>query len=487
VAGGGFHSLGLKADGSIVGWGAGCGSCTPPEPNSGFIAIAAGYSHSLALKADGSVVCFGSNVAGECNVPAPNSDFTAISAGNFFSVGLKSDGSIVAWGSNNAGQLNVPEPNSGFVAVSAGGEHVLAMRGSGCASDADCFDGIFCNGVETCVEGSCQAGGGDPCEPPLMCREMEEQCVTCLQNAECDDHQFCNGLEICGPAGTCQAGPDPCPGMGCDETLNYCSDGGPEVWLTFMDHVFIPQLNTWAYRRDIVARNVTTGKWSLVLDGADLSFDLYIIDGMARLPDGSILLSFTESSNIFGMIGGPNGTQLDDSDIVRFIPTSLGPNSAGSLVFYFDGSDVGLTTDNEDIDAITVTSSGQLVISTVGAVSANGASAADTDLLRFNATSLGSVTAGSFTMHFDGSDVHLSDNGNEDVDAADIRADGTILFSTLGSFSVPGGLNGGDEDVIRFTPTQLGANTAGSYALLLDLSALGIASSADVGSVEHKE
>jgi hypothetical protein len=52
-------------------------------------------------------------------------------------------------------------------------------------------------------------------------------------------------------------------------------------------------------------------------------------------------------------------------------------------------------------------------------------------------------------MLLDGSDVHLSDNGNEDVDAADIRADGTILLSTLGSFSVPGDMNGGDEDVIR--------------------------------------
>lgn len=224
----------------------------------------------------------------------------------------------------------------------------------------------------------------------------------------------------------------------------------------------------------------------MLLDGADLYFDLFIIDGMARLADGSILLSFTEPVNVYGMTGGPSGTLLDDSDIVRFIPTSLGWNTAGSLVFYFDGSDVGLTTNDEDVDAITLTSGGQLVLSTVGPVSATGASGADTDLLRLNATSLGAATAGSFVMHFDGSDVNLSDNGNEDVDAADIRADGRILLSTLGNFSVHG-VNGGDEDVIRFTPMQLGSNTSGSYTMFLDLSTLGIATSADVGSVEYKE
>jgi hypothetical protein len=274
--------------------------------------------------------------------------------------------------------------------------------------------------------------------------------------------------------------------MGCDEGLNVCSDGGPEVWLSFSDHVSIPQLGT-AYRRDIVARNVATGRWSMILDGADLFFSSLIIDGMARLPDGSILLSFTEPASIFGMTGGPNGTQLDDSDIVRFIPTSLGWNTAGSLQFYFDGSDVGLTTDAEDVDAITVTATGQLVISTAGAVIANGASGGDADLLRFNATSLGAATAGSFVIHFDGSDVGLSDNGNEDVDAADIRADGPILLSTLGSFNVPGGTKGDDEDVIRFNVLQLGSNTSGALSIFLDLSSLGINPAADVGAIDYKE
>ena len=55
VAGGYDQSLGLKIDGSIVAWG--CGGpvnytqCDVPSPNAGFTAVAGGYFHSLGLKA----------------------------------------------------------------------------------------------------------------------------------------------------------------------------------------------------------------------------------------------------------------------------------------------------------------------------------------------------------------------------------------------------------------------------------------------------
>jgi hypothetical protein len=52
VAGGEYHSLGLKADGSIVAWGYNVdGQCNVPGPNTGFVAVAGGYLHSLGLKA----------------------------------------------------------------------------------------------------------------------------------------------------------------------------------------------------------------------------------------------------------------------------------------------------------------------------------------------------------------------------------------------------------------------------------------------------
>ena len=100
-----------------------------PSPNTGFIAIAAGGYHSLGLKTDGSIVAWGSNGYGQCTVPLPNTGFTAIAACGMHSLGLKTDGSIVAWGDNYKGQCDVPSPNTGFTAIAAGGYHSLGLKG----------------------------------------------------------------------------------------------------------------------------------------------------------------------------------------------------------------------------------------------------------------------------------------------------------------------------------------------------------------------
>ncbi len=52
-----------------------------PAGLSGVTAIPAGYVHSLALKSDGTVVGWGDNSAGQLNIPAGLSGVTAISAG----------------------------------------------------------------------------------------------------------------------------------------------------------------------------------------------------------------------------------------------------------------------------------------------------------------------------------------------------------------------------------------------------------------------
>jgi hypothetical protein len=355
-----------------------------------------------------------------------------------------------------------------------------------CIGNEDCDDGLFCNGAEICNAGSCQSGSAPNCDDGVACtadscNEGTDSCDHAPNNAACDDGLFCNGAETCNTTLGCQAGSDPCGGESCDEVTDTC--GGRTIWMSFAGATAVPGLGT-VQNEDIVAYDDGAGTWSWVFDGSDVGLGSLAIDGVARLASGDILLSFTVSASIPGMTGGPSGTTADDSDIVRFVPTSLGSTTAGSFVFYFDGSDVGLTSDGEDVDAISLNSSGQLVISTEGAFSVTGVSGQDEDLLTFNATSLGSVTSGSFAMYFDGSDVGLSTTTDEDVDAAGLTPGGTILLSTLGVFSVPG-VSGNDEDVLEFTPTSTGSTTAGSYVMFLDLSAIGIATTADVSAVEE--
>lgn len=120
LAAGEAHSLGLKADGSIVAWGSNLqGQGNVPSPNAGFTAVAAAGWHSLGLRLDGSITAWGANGNGQCNVPAPNADFVAIAAGTYHNVAVKADGTVVAWGANASYQCAPPTPNAGFTAVAA--------------------------------------------------------------------------------------------------------------------------------------------------------------------------------------------------------------------------------------------------------------------------------------------------------------------------------------------------------------------------------
>lgn len=168
VAAGGFHSLFLKADGSL--WAMGLNyygelgdntfnSTNRPEMivSSNVTAIAGGGFHSLFLKADGSLWAMGKNEYGQLgdgtyrfsnpwgtNIPEQivNSNVVAIAAGYNHSLFLKSDGSLWSMGDNSSGQLgdgtyntrtNHPEEivSSNVVAIAAGYNHSLFLKSDG--------------------------------------------------------------------------------------------------------------------------------------------------------------------------------------------------------------------------------------------------------------------------------------------------------------------------------------------------------------------
>ena len=68
---------------------------------------------------------------------------------------------------------------------------------STCTSDAECDDGVYCNGAEACVAGACQSG------TPVSCA---------------NDGRFCNGAEVCDEASaSCASIDPPCRGEVCVE------------------------------------------------------------------------------------------------------------------------------------------------------------------------------------------------------------------------------------------------------------------------------
>jgi YVTN family beta-propeller protein len=159
LAGGAFHTLALKDDGTLWAWGfnyygqLGDGTTTDikrPKPiGSGYMAVVAGNNYTLGLKSDGSLWTWGANDYGQLgdattvNNPTPKkiaSGYTAVTAGNYHSLALATDGSLWAWGNNDFGQLGdgtVVEQHApkrigkGYVAIAAGLGHTLALKQDG--------------------------------------------------------------------------------------------------------------------------------------------------------------------------------------------------------------------------------------------------------------------------------------------------------------------------------------------------------------------
>lgn len=130
------HSLALKLDGTVVGWGwnsigqatgfvsSGPAITTGPVVIAGqgltnVTAIATGISASIALRNDGTVVEWGDNQNGRLAAPSGLRNVVAIAAGWNYHLAAKYDGAVVSWGGNIRGQAFPPHGLNNVVAVAA--------------------------------------------------------------------------------------------------------------------------------------------------------------------------------------------------------------------------------------------------------------------------------------------------------------------------------------------------------------------------------
>ena len=154
VAAGVYHSLAVKNNGTVVGWGTNSsGQClgtiaggaaittTPAGVTvrlngtelTGVTAVAGSTNHSLALKSDGTVVGWGSNTVGQClgtnlnGSPITTTSLTGgfvkiggigltgvvrISCGGNTNIAVKSDGTVAVWGLTGSGYVGGQLPVS---------------------------------------------------------------------------------------------------------------------------------------------------------------------------------------------------------------------------------------------------------------------------------------------------------------------------------------------------------------------------------------
>ena len=131
IAAGDKHSLALKSDGKVLGWGLAPAS-VPPTTLSNVVAIAAGLGQSMALRSNGTVFAWGAPRYSLCtNVPPGLTNVVAIACGDDHELALRANGTVVAWGQNYSGQTNIPAGLSNVVAIVAGNSASLAIRSDG--------------------------------------------------------------------------------------------------------------------------------------------------------------------------------------------------------------------------------------------------------------------------------------------------------------------------------------------------------------------
>jgi alpha-tubulin suppressor-like RCC1 family protein len=138
IAAGGYHSIALTSDGTLVEWGdqASWGGQIPAGL-SNVVAMATGVEHNVAIIAGGTLAVWGANTYGQTNIPAGLSNVVAVVAGGWHTLALESNGTVVAWGAGvgsntnvDYGQNIVPSGLSNVVQVAAGLVHSLALAGS---------------------------------------------------------------------------------------------------------------------------------------------------------------------------------------------------------------------------------------------------------------------------------------------------------------------------------------------------------------------
>jgi len=97
-----------------------------------------------------------------------------------------------------------------------------------CQLDADCDDGRFCNGGETCGhDGGC-VDGESPC-PAEDCIESADFCPDCTTDEDCPNPAFCDGMIVRCEDSECVStfgGEPPCDNF-CDELNDTCTDTPP--------------------------------------------------------------------------------------------------------------------------------------------------------------------------------------------------------------------------------------------------------------------
>ncbi|MCH7850131.1 MAG: hypothetical protein IH845_00630 [Nanoarchaeota archaeon] len=204
-----------------------------------------------------------------------------------------------------------------------------------CSIDADCDDGLFCNGIETCSGSVCQAGAiacpEDSYSCTTTCSESTDSCTTSFDDSVCSDLDSCTVNGLCTGAGGDSNG---CiydilsDGSICDDddvstSFDICTSGicsGTTITSCINDDNYCPSGCNVGNDNDCVDCLTTTNSWqNNVIATQSGSFsvsfdvipDVVNMDGLVAISNGAgavfddfaVMIRFSTS----GIIDARNG------------------------------------------------------------------------------------------------------------------------------------------------------------------------------------
>ena len=487
VSAGGGHACALRPSGAVDCWGYNGSGRADDQPGP-YIQVSAGGYHSCALTPAGAIDCWGVDDDGQAADQA--GPYTQVSAGGLFTCGLKANGDVDCWGNVDYGQS--VDKAGPFSQVSAGTFHTCGLRPAGFLKAGGAAD---CWGNNDSGQAADRNGPYGPFAPPTAADLTIVKAVS--GGPPDDDWQF----EFSGDLGgfsLSRDDPDALflylePGsynlseavadgyttsILCDNgvgdtgrDLSITLAAGDDVVCTFTNTFIPPAVPIYLSPTgtgtvagmaftgaDILSYVKATNTWDVLYDGSSVLTPKNI--GAFAFEGDDILIGFSIAQLINGV-----GT-FAPQDLARFTPTSLGyNNTAGSFTWLFDGSDVGLTTTTEVIDALWLDADGRLYISTtgLGEVPVNSAEPAgakvrfqDEDVLRFTPTSTGATTSGTWELYWD--TTGITGMSAEDINGySEDPATGDRYVTILGAFTIGNTAYGGQftghgKNILRFTP-----------------------------------
>ena len=190
------------------------------------------------------------------------------------------------------------------------------------------------------------------------------------------------------------------------------------------------------------------------------------VDALFVRANGNIVFSTTGGGNVSG-VGG-----FADEDLIEW--------DGNSFTKLFDGSDNGLGQSGEDIDAVHIHASGNIVLSTTSSATLTQSpggtlDVADGDLVEYNpsAVAVDGLEPVSARVYF----AESSFAANEDIDALTVLANESLILSTKSAAALPGSGTFADEDLAKWD------GTAG--AKIFDGSKHGLSSSSEDTDALH--